>query len=561
MKNQASQSDATSHFRHSSMLYLSMFVMGGCGLAYEYTFSKLSTDLLGNSSQQWALIIGIMMFFMGVGADFQKRMQKRLLSKFIYAEILLGLSGAFGPILVLYSFSEFRSHFILIQYFFISLMGLLIGFEIPLLTRINQKYTSELGHNLGNVLKMDYLGALVGALTWIFILPKFFTLIQGAFVLGFATVLVAGITLFYFRKKLEDPKRLSFAVGTSLILVVLGYSQSVDWTVYAEQRLYRDKVVFSKTTQYQHIIVTESSSKEVSCYINGHLQFSSSDEYIYHENLVHPAMSIAGRKENILVLGGGDGLAVREILKYPEVKSVTLEDLDPVMIGLAQTNRFFTKLNQNSLKDSRVKIIRNHTLSSGGAEDLFVNNQNVPFETSAEKVAEIQIVTIDAVTFLDQVQGLYDVIIADFPDPSSLELAKLYSQQFYQLIRNKLTPYGIFIQQSTSPIHTKETFLCVGRTMESAGLVAIPIHDNVPSFGEWGWWIAARKEHFSKSKLITKLKAIKSLPKQVRYLTPELLYTSLVFAKNQLYTQEKDINTLSTTRVYDYYLQAWRESL
>jgi len=561
MTHQSSKNANTECGWNSSMLYLSMFVMGGCGLAYEYTFSKLSTDLLGNSAQQWALNIGIMMFFMGVGADLQTRIQQQLLSKFIYAELLLGLLGAFGPILVFYSFGEFRSHFVLIHYFFISAMGLLIGFEIPLLTRVNQQYTTELKHNLGNVLKMDYLGALVGSLVWIFVLPKFFTLIQGAFVLGLATVLVAGITLFYFRKTLQAPQRLCCSVGLSLLLIVFGYIESVNWTVYAEQRLYMDKVVFSKTTEYQHIIVTESPSKEVSCYINGHLQFNSNDEYIYHENLVHPAMSISSRKENILVLGGGDGMAVREILKYPEVKSITLVDLDPIMTELAQTNRLFTQLNQNSLSDSRVKIIHNHTLRSTDEVDLLVHNQNFPFENRTEKVAQIQIVNVDAVKFLAQVQGRYDVIIADFPDPNSLELAKLYSQQFYKLIKSKLTPSGIFIQQSTSPIHTKEAFLCIGRTLESAGLVTIPLHDNVPSFGEWGWWLAGRKEYFTKSKLVSKLKAIQKLPKQVRYLTPELLYTSLVFGVKQLSSAEKDINTLATTRVYDYYLEAWRESL
>lgn len=546
---------------YSFMLYLSMFVMGGCGLAYEYTFSKLSTDLLGNSSQQWALIIGIMMFFMGVGSDLQKRINKSLFNKFIYAELLLGLSGAFGPIIILYSFSEFREHFILIHYFFISFMGLLIGFEIPLLTRVNEQFTSELKDNIGNVLKMDYLGALAGALVWIFVLPKFFTIIEGAFVLGLATIFVAAITLMYFNQKFKTDKRLKVSVVISFILVVIGFTQAKEWTIFAEQRLYMDKVVFSKTTKYQHIIVTESSSKEVACYINGHLQFNSVDEHIYHENLVHSVMSIAPRKKNVLVLGGGDGLAVREILKYPEAAQITLVDLDPVIVKLAILNPIFTKLNKNSLSSGRLKVIQNNRLTSSGKEDLYVANQNSRFNENAAKVAKLDIVNIDAMNFLDQVQGKYDVIIIDFPDPNSIELSKLYSQQFYQLVKKKLTPTGIFIQQSSSPIHAKDAFLCIGRTMKSAGLAVIPLHDNVPSFGEWGWWIAGDNKRYNSDKLKALVKSVRSLPKGLDHLTPERLHSNLVFGKKQLYTEDTDINTLSTTRVYDYYLEAWRESI
>ncbi len=535
--------------------------MGGCGLAYEYTFSKLSTDLLGNSSRQWALIIGIMMFFMGVGADLQKKVKNNLIEKFITMEIILGLVGSFGPIIFLYSFGAFRDYFILIQYFFICLMGVLIGFEIPLLTRINEKYSSQLSVNLGNILKMDYFGAMAGALVWIFILPKFFTLIEGAFVLGMATLLVAGISLYFFRGLIRPLKKFIFFVTASFFLICFGYTQSIHWTVYSEQKLYRDQIIFSKTTVYQHIVLTKSTSGEISCYINGHLQFNSVDEYIYHENLVHPVMSIAPRRDHVLVLGGGDGMAVREILKYKDVKQVTLVDLDPVMTSLARENPFFVKMNDNSLNNARVKIIKNNTLVPGPKEDLYVRNQNVLLEDRIGKVAQLNIVNFDALKFMEFVQGKYDVIIIDFPDPNSLELAKLYSQQFYQLVSEKLTPYGLLAQQSTSPIHAKEAFLCIGRTMRSSGLAAIPTHDNVPSFGEWGWWIAGRKQAYTEKKIRQKLKSIVELMIPTKYLTVDLIRASTFFGKRQFETRETDISTMSSARIYDYYLKAWRESL
>jgi len=546
---------------NSWVLYLSMFVMGGCGLAYEYTFSKLSTDLLGNSSRQWALIIGIMMFFMGIGADFQKKIEKNLVGKFIAAEVMIGVVGSFGPIIFLYVFGAFRNHFVMIQYGFICLMGFLIGFEIPLLTRINERYSTQLRVNLGNILKMDYFGAMVGALIWIYVLPKFFTIIEGAFVLGIATLLTASISLYFFRDLIIHLKRFVFLVAVSLLLICIGFTQSVHWTVYAEQRLYRDKIIFSQTTDYQHIVITKSTSGEIACYINGHLQFNSVDEHIYHENLVHPVMNIAPRRDHVLILGGGDGMAVREVLKYKDVKQVTLVDIDPVMTLLARENPIFVKMNGNSLNNANVKIIKNNTLVSGPKEDLYIKNQNALLEDRIGKVAQLNVINFDAVSFMELVQGKYDVIIIDFPDPNSIELAKLYSQQFYHLVSKKLTPQGVLAQQATSPIHAKEAFLCVGRTMQNSGLAAIPIHDNVPSFGEWGWWIAGREQGYTEKKLRQRLKSVVEFNIFTKYLSIDLMRSSISFGKQQLETKETDINTISSVRIYDYYLQAWRESI
>ncbi|MBW2184789.1 MAG: hypothetical protein JRF49_13135 [Deltaproteobacteria bacterium] len=278
----------------SLVLYISMFVMGACGIAYEFTLSKIASDLLGNSIRQWAIIIGVMMFFMGVGADVQKYVSDRnLFDKFIVAEIFLGLFGGFGPIIMLFVFGSFPSHYILVQYFFVIMIGLLIGFEIPLLTRINQTYTSELKLNLGGVLKMDYIGSLCGAFLWIFWLPKFFIMTETAFVLGTFNVFIAGVTLFYFRKMVANKKTIAVFTSASFAILLAGLVMAKDRTSYAEQYLYRDRIVFSGTSTYQHIVITESKAGDICCYINGHLQFNSFDEYIYHESLVHPAFAIA----------------------------------------------------------------------------------------------------------------------------------------------------------------------------------------------------------------------------------------------------------------------------
>jgi len=547
--------------RESFVLCFTMLVMGACGLAYEYTFCKIASDLLGNSVLQWAITIGLMMFFMGIGSDIQKYVSdKNLFDKFIAAEVCLGLAGGFGPVLLLFVFGVLPGHYVFFQYFFIAIIGLLIGFEIPILTRINQQYTSELKVNLGEILKMDYIGSLLGSLLWIFVLPKFFILTETAFILGLLNAGAACITFLYFRNLTGNKRAVAWFCIAGIILLAAGFFGAKNFTSYSEQYLYRDRIVFSNTSRYQHIVITKSRSGDIACYINGHLQFNSFDEYIYHENLVHPAFAIAPVRKNILVLGGGDGLALREILKYPEVESVTLCDIDPEMTQLAAHNPYFSRMNHGSLKNSRIKIIRNHTLINSGKEIITVPNQVKPYYGKPGRVAEVNIVNLDAASFAEQIKGLYDIIIIDFPDPNAPGLSKLYSKRFYSNIAKKLSANGIVVQQATSPVMATEAFLCIGRTMKASGLAVVPYHDNVPSFGEWGWWIGGRSCMISGKKIKQKLKDMNKISVNTKYLTPALVRASLEFGKNQLSTSNTDIDTILSNRVYEYYLKGWQQN-
>jgi len=544
----------------SLVLYISMFVMGGCGLAYEYTLSKLSSDLLGNSVEQWAIIIGVMMFFMGIGSDVQKHLNDRgLLSKFILAEVALGLCGAFGPIIILDAYGSFPRQFVLVQYFFIGSIGLLIGFEIPLLTRINAKYSKELKFNIGSILKMDYVGALCGALAWVFILPKYFSTTEMAFVLGIMTLATASLAILYFFRHLERPWLLCSITALSFGLVIGGFSISDKWTSHAEQALYRDRIIHAKTSIYQHVVLTRSHSGATSMYINGHLQFNSQDEHIYHENLVHPAMLVAQKKNRVLILGGGDGLAAREVLKYPSVEVITLCDIDPMITDLARTHPKIRALNQNSLNDSRLFVINNHALLPSETRDLWVPDQRALAPRKFGNVGALRIVNVDALKFLEQVSGTYDVVILDFPDPNGPELAKLYSQSFYRLLLSRLEPGGIIVQQSTSPYYAKEAYLNIGRTIESAGFAAIPYHDTVPSMGDWGWWLAGDARWHSKASLKAQIEDATLAGLDVRYLTGEKMRASLAFGANQLASNYRDINTMTSSVVYKYYIQGWEK--
>ena len=536
-----------------------MLFIGICGISYEYTFSKLASDILGDSVKQWAIIIGLMMFFMGIGADLQKHFPDHLMvDQFIFLEILLGLLGGIGPTVTLYVFGEFHDYFILVHYFFICTIGLLIGLEIPLLTRVNQKTVPSLKHNLGWILKMDYIGSFIGALAWIFILPRFFNLLEISFFLGMLNIGVAVFTWFWFHHWMAAPKRiLAFALVVMVILGI-GMANGKKITITAEQKLYKDPIIYTQTTLYQRIVITESNNGSLYTYINGNLQFSSIDEFIYHEFLVHPVMTASKDKKRVLVLGGGDGLAVREILKYPDVESITLVDIDPEMTRLAQTFPPLVDLNQGSLKDAKVRFLPSQGVTKGEKVLLTQAGQGFFRRRKEEKGTEIHILNLDAYQFIESIQGIYDLIIIDFPDPNNLALSKLYSFEFYSLLKKRLSFDGLIIQQSTSPTFAKEAFLVVGRTLKAAGFSTLPIHHNVPSFGDWGWWIAGHQERYGNKGLQQKIMATESIPVTTKYLTPELIRGSLSFGKDVLATKNQDINHILDDRAFHYYQQAWK---
>ena len=542
----------------SFTLYATMFIMGGCGLAYEYTISKTASDLLGNSVQQWAIIIASMMLFMGIGSDVQKYLKgNNLIEIFLIAEILLALSGAIAPIAMLYTYGTNPEYYILVQYAFIAVIGLLIGFEIPLLTRINTQFTKQLSFNLGNILKMDYIGSLAGAIAWVFILPKFFTIPQSAFVLAAINLAAAGLALLYFKKWLPSTKKVSLFFFFALGVLITGFLNVRDWTSYSEQFLYRDKIILSKTTKFQHIVLTKSKANDYSLFINSHLQFNSVDEFIYHENLVHPAFLFSQEHRDVLILGGGDGLALREILKYPGVKNVVLCDLDPEIVNISKSTPALMELADSSLADARITHLINNSVEILGKDSIYLKRGKNKQDKAEFPVAEINLIHIDAFNFLDEISGLYDIIIIDFPDPNSPELSKLYSNIFYERLKNKLKKTGIFMQQSSSPFFAKEAYLAIGRTINASNMKALPYHDNVPTFGEWGWWLGGHPEYMNALNFTSILSQTDSIPVPTQYLTPELIQSGFQFGKNELKTDEVNINTLTEPIVYNYYLQGW----
>jgi len=231
------------------------------------------------------------------------------------------------------------------------------------------------------------------------------------------------------------------------VLLVLGLWYADRLTLLAEDALYANDIVYTKQSAYQRIVVTRSDSS-FQLFLDGNLQFASNDEYRYHEALVHPAFAASAKRARVLVLGGGDGLAVREILKYREVEHITLVDLDPSMTQLGARFPLLRALNRAAFSDARVLVVND-----------------------------------DALRCLADTAQTYDVVIVDFPDPNNFSLGKLYTTRFYRLLLAHLAPGAAAVVQSTSPLFARRSYWCITETMRVAGFQVQPYHANVPSFG------------------------------------------------------------------------------
>ncbi len=523
-----------------------MFASGACGIILEYIQASLASMILGNSFEQWAMVIGLMLFWMGLGSLIQARIPKpALIWTFIGIETGLALTGGFSPTLTYLSFGH-TAHYPLVLYTFVCLIGIMIGLEIPVIIRINNDYSRELSTNLGNILSADYIGSLVGALVYVFFLLKFFPVNQAAFLTAGINFSLAFVTFVYFsRKNLISPHPVLFLAMTAVVAALgLGYLKGGQWQVSMEQPLYDDPVVFTRTTRYQHIVITHYRPlNETRLFLNGNLQMNSLDEDRYHESLVHPAMNLVPRRRRVLILGGGDGCALREVLKYTDVEQILLVDLDPAMTELASSHPLLTQINRNAFQDSRLVVPPGKGVSPGEKTPVYVNTRpGKKGKAKVREVARVHVMNVDADLFLSRVPGFWDLIIADLPDPSSPELAKLYSRQFYAKIRQKLSKTGMAVIQATSPYFAKQSFLCIGRTLEAAGFSLIPFHENVPSFGDWGWYLA-RHPALGEPQIREKIKGL-DIPVPTRFITPEVFRSQLTFGKGMLDTKETSVNTL-----------------
>lgn len=543
------------------LLAFCMFSTGASGLVNQYVLATLTTYILGNSIEQFSIVIACMMLMMGVSGFVQSKMSDHhLLEKFIGVEVFMALLGGFAPLAIYAAFGYLEHNFQLVHYFFVLSVGFLIGFEIPLVMRIIDLHKVTLKTNLTIVYAMDYIGAFIGAIIWVKYLLKHYPLTEISFIVAGFNFIVAAFTILYF---LNSKLIKSAALNITILLLaaaalMYGYMNNRDISNLLEQRFYDHPIIHKETTKYQHIVMTHNKSlNDTRLYINGNTQFSSLDEARYHDFLVHPLMAAAKSTDHVLILGGGDGLALREVNKYPHVRSITLVDLDPAMVKLASSHKILTELNRKAFANAKLSVEGMQLNEPGSQIGVYFVEDHQTQETP-EYVASISVYNIDADQFLKREPLTpWDVVIIDLPDPSSIELSKLYSKQFYRSLRRNLADDAVISIQSTSPYHAKEAYLAIGATLEAAGFNTLPYRQNIPSFGDWGYYLAWT--HAQKpSEMKHKLANLPGFSIEPEFLTTDLLAASFAFGKGELLSKDVCINTIMEPCLLTRYTdQSW----
>jgi spermidine synthase len=378
--------------------------------------------------------------------------------RFIQIELLVGLLGGLSAGLLFLLFTLHAGPFRFMLYGLVLLIGILVGLEIPLIMRILKREVA-FKDLVAQVLTFDYIGALAVSLLFPLLLAPHLGLVRSALLFGLLNALVAAWALWLFRAQLGTLPALRAQCAAVIGTLAIAFGFAGHFVSLAEANLYNEDIIHAESSPYQRIVVTRWRD-ETRLYLNQNLQFSSRDEYRYHEALVHPGLATLPGARKVLVLGGGDGMALREILKYPQVENITLVDLDPRMTELFAQSDLLRDLNANALASPKLKIIN-----------------------------------ADALQWLEQSQEMFDFVVADFPDPSNHSLGKLYSTAFYRLLKQHVADTGRIVVQATSPLHARESFWTVVATLEAAGWQTAPYHALVPSFGEWGFILAGRREY------------------------------------------------------------------
>lgn len=499
------------------LLLVSVFVIATCGLVYELIASTLASYLLGDSVTQFSTIIGCYLFAMGIGSWLSRYVTRNLLAMFVKVEVLVGAIGG-GSAAVLFLLFDHVTSFRVPLYGLVGVLGVLVGIEIPLLLRI-LKDRFAFADLVSRVFTFDYVGALFASVLFPLVLVPHLGLVRTAFLFGMLNVGVALWLLYAVRDAVPHLRAHRAGAWITLALLAGGFAGSERIMSIAEASTYPGTVIYATSTPYQRIVLTKTKD-DIRLFLNSNLQFSSVDEYRYHEALVHPVMAALDQPRNILVIGGGDGLAAREILKYPSVERITLVDLDPAMTKLFSTSPMLTALNHGSLTSPKLHVINADAFGWAKAQ-----------AASAEPPQ-------------------FDAMIIDVPDPSNFSIGKLYSTAFYRQLIPLLKPAGLMVIQSTSPLVARKAFWCVDNTLRAVGLRTAAYHVLVPAFGDWGYVIAGREAFTPPAKL----------PEGLRYLDPESLAEMFHFPLDMAWIDTK-IQRLDDQPLVRYFDEEWSRFL
>ncbi|QDP40855.1 polyamine aminopropyltransferase [Radiobacillus deserti] len=518
------RSDRMEHqaVNQSKFIYWASGIVSICGIVFEVLFGALGSYILGDGVKQYTLTISLFLTGMGIGASVSEKVLKQLVIAFVYIEFSVALIGGFSSFTMfgITAYSPAGSDAIFL-YVITFLVGALTGVELPILIRKANELGVSLNRSTARVLFSDYAGGLIGGLLFVFFLRPYLGMVKTAFFGGFINISVALVVLWLFRKEMKKLS-LHFTIGLTIaILLFLGFLFGEEAAFSFEQKLYKDPIIHMEESKYQKIILTEEEG-DVRLYLDGQLQLSSIDEFRYHELLVHPTFAQAEEHKRVLILGGGDGVAAKEALKYKEVESITLVDLDPAVVELAKHNRWLTSLNQGSLENEKVHVVH-----------------------------------MDAFEYLEKSKERFDVILVDLPDPNNESLNKLYTKEFYSLVRNHTKAGGAFMVQATSPVFATDVYWTITNTIASTGVHTENFHTDVPSFGNWGFVLGSRNP-IEVERLAVDV--------ETRYLKTEMLKGLTYFGKDedaeimneQGEPLELAVNSLIDPILIQLYENAWK---
>ncbi|HEV3002205.1 MAG TPA: polyamine aminopropyltransferase [Solirubrobacteraceae bacterium] len=490
------------------------FVCAVCGFAYELVIVALGTVLMGSSTAQTAMVLGTFVAAMGAGSLLAARVPPRLaVPAFAVIEAAVALLGGLSALGLFAAYAWLDLYEPAVRVTSV-VLGALVGAELPLLAAVLAALRREdTGRTVGTLLAADYVGAFAVGVTFPLVILPALGQIQAALAFGAVNALAGGVVLWALRGAVAPGPLAGLAASLGGALAAIGVAASLAgaFEVSARQALYDDPIALHVRSEHQDIVVTERGD-DVRLVLNGDLQFSSVDEHRYHEALVHPAMT--GPHESVLVLGGGDGLALREVLRYPDVRRAVEVDLDGEMLALARDEPALRTLNRRSLADPRVSVV-----------------------------------TADAFSWLREASERFDVVIVDLPDPDNEDLAKLYSVEMYgMLARRVLAPGGRAVVQSGSPYFAPEAYWSIERSLRAAGLRSVPYHVDVPSFGDWGFHLAAAGR--------APRLAVRP-PSALRFLDAATLRAAAVFPADRRRVRVRE-STLNRARILEYQRRGWQ---
>jgi spermidine synthase len=501
--------------KKSLWLKVSIFATGISGLIAEFILSTLASYFIGDSIVQWTIVLSIMLFSMGVGSRLSRFITKKLLLTFILIEFALSLFISFSPLAV-YAIAGQTAYIHLLIYGLAFIVGLLIGFELPLATRLNETH-EELDKNISNILSWDYTGSLIGGLLFAFWGLPHLGITNTAFVFGILNFIVALLLFWQYSDKSILKQKGMLLVGTFLAATLgLGFYFSEEIVLFGEQSRYKDKVIFQKQSRYQNIVITQWG-EHYWLFINGNQQLSTLDEFLYHEPMVHPIVELTKEHQDVLIIGGGDGFNVKELLKYEDVKNITLVDLDPAMTDVGLHHQGMLAYNDSALHHPKVTILN---------EDGF--------------------------NFLEKSNSFYDLIIVDLPDAKSIDLNKLYTVEFYQMAHRLLRPHGHFITQAGSPYYATKANYCIDKSMQAAGFSTLSLHNQVLTLGEWGWIVGSKS--YTRKQMLSQLKQANYEDIPTKWLNQEAMQLITSFGKPLFDTSGVEVNTINSPVLYRYYL-------